>query len=132
MEKFANEVWVFIEQRSGKPADVSFELLSKGRKLAEVLKGALKSVVIGSEMKDVAQQTFQYGAKECLLVDHPELKDYKTVPYSRIMNELVSKHKPRVVLYGAKIYEAPQWGMLFFHNLTHIFVWSSPDQQPTR
>jgi len=101
MEKFANEVWVFIEQRSGKPADVSFELLSKGRKLAEVLKGALKSVVIGSEMKDVAQQTFQYGAKECLLVDHPELKDYKTVPYSRIMNELVSKHKPRVVLYGA-------------------------------
>ncbi len=72
MEKFANEVWIFIEQRSGKPADVSFELLSKGRKLAEALKGSLKSVVIGSEMKDVAQQTFQYGAEECLLVDHPD------------------------------------------------------------
>jgi len=101
MEKFSNEVWVFVEQRSGKPADVSFELLSKGRKLAEILKGTLKSVVIGSEMKKVAEQTFQYGAKECLLVDHPELKDYKTVPFSRIMNELVGKHVPRVVLYGA-------------------------------
>jgi len=101
MEKFSNEVWVFIEQRSGKPADVSFELLSKGRKLAEVLKGSLKSVVIGSSMKDVAQHTFQYGAKECLMVDHPELKEYKTMPYSRIMSDLVSKHKPRVVLYGA-------------------------------
>ena len=101
MEKFANEVWVFVEQRSGKAADVSFELLSKGRKLAEVLKGTLKSVVIGSEMKDIAGQTFKYGASECLLVDHSDLKDYKTVPYSRIMNELVSKHKPRVVLYGA-------------------------------
>ena len=101
MEKFANEVWVFVEQRSGKPADVSFELLSKGRKLAEIVKGTLKSVVIGSDMKKIAEQTFQYGAKECLMVDHPELKDYKTVPYSRIMNELVSKHVPRVVLYGA-------------------------------
>jgi len=101
MEKFANEVWVFVEQRSGKAADVSFELLSKGRKLAEVLKGTLKSVVIGSGMKEIAGQTFRYGASECLLIDHPELKDYKTVPYSRIMNELVSKNKPRVVLYGA-------------------------------
>ena len=101
MEKFSNEVWVFVEQRSGKPAEVSFELLSKGRKLAEILKGTLKAVVIGSEMQKVAQQTFQYGAKECLLVDHPELKDYKTVPYSRVMIELVSKYIPRVVLYGA-------------------------------
>lgn len=101
MEKFLNEVWVFVEQRSGKPAEVSFELLSKGRKLAEILKGTLKAVVIGSEMQKVARQTFQYGAKECLLVDHPELKDYKTGPYSRVMIELVSKYIPRVVLYGA-------------------------------
>ena len=101
MEKFSDEVWVFVEQRSGKPADVSFELLSKGRKLAEVLKGTLKSIVIGSDMKDVARSTFQYGAKECLMVDHPELKEYKTMPYSRIMSDLVSKQKPRVVLYGA-------------------------------
>jgi len=101
MEKFSNEVWVFVEQRSGKPAEVSFELLSKGRKLAEILNGTLKAVAIGSDMQKIAQQTFQYGAKECLLVDHPDLKDYKTVPYSRIMNELVSKYKPRIVLYGA-------------------------------
>ena len=101
MEKFSNEVWVFVEQRSGKPAEVSFELLSKGRKLAEILNGSLKAVAIGSDMQKIAQQTFQYGAKECLLVDHPDLKDYKTVPYSRIMSELVSEYKPRIVLYGA-------------------------------
>ena len=101
MEKFSNEVWVFVEQRSGKAADVSFELLSKGRKLAQILKGKLKAVVIGSDMHQIAQQTFRYGAKECLLVDHPDLKDYKTVPYSRILSELVSQYTPRVVLYGA-------------------------------
>ena len=42
MDKLSNEVWVFVEQNSGKPAEVSFELLSKGRKLADSLKGTLK------------------------------------------------------------------------------------------
>lgn len=101
MKKNSNEVWVFVEQRSGKVADVSFELISKGRKLAERLKGVLKAIVIGHEMKDVAKETFRFGAKEVLLIDHPELRVYKTLPYSRIINELVSKHQPRIVLYGA-------------------------------
>lgn len=99
--KESTEVWVFVEQRSGKPADVSFELLSKGRKLADSLKGVLKAVVIGHEMQEVAKETFRYGAKEVLLVDHLELKDYKTLPYSRVMNELVTTHRPRIVLFGA-------------------------------
>ncbi len=101
MKSNSNEVWVFVEQRSGKPAEVSFELLSKGRKLAEILKGSLKAVVIGNDMRSATRDMFRYGVKECLLIDHPELKDYKTVPYSRIMTELVDKHIPRIVLYGA-------------------------------
>jgi electron transfer flavoprotein alpha subunit len=103
MGKNIDEVWIFIEQRSGKAAEVSFELLSKGRKLADKLKGILKAVVIGSGIEAIAQETFRYGAKECLMIDHLELKDYKTVPYSRIMTDLVSKYKPRIVLYGATI-----------------------------
>lgn len=101
MNKKLDEVWVFVEQRSGKPAEVSFELLSKGRKLAESLQGVLKAVVIGHKMKDVARETFRYGAREVLLVDHPELKDYNTLPYSRLMSELVTEYQPRIVLYGA-------------------------------
>lgn len=103
MEKLSNEVWVFVEQRSGKAADVSLELLSKGRKLAESLKGSLKAVVIGHNMTEIADLTFKYGTKEVLLVDHAELKDYRTMPYSRIMNDLVSKHRPRIVLFGATV-----------------------------
>ncbi|OIO64990.1 MAG: electron transfer flavoprotein subunit alpha [Candidatus Marinimicrobia bacterium CG1_02_48_14] len=97
------DVWVFVEQRSGKPAEVSFELLSKGLKLAENLKGKLKSVVIGSDVKDIAKETFKYGAEEALVVDDPELHNYLTMPYSRILNELVEKHKPRIVLFGATV-----------------------------
>lgn len=99
--KNIHEVWVFIEQRSGKPADVSFELLSKGRKLAESLKGELKAVVIGHNMKDAAKETFRFGANEALLIDHPNLVNYNTIPYSRILSELIDKHQPRIVLFGA-------------------------------
>ncbi len=97
------DIWVFIEQRNGKPADVSFELLSKGQKLAENLKGKLKSVVIGSNVKAIAEETFKFGAEEALVIDNTELHNYLTMPYSRILNELVEKHKPRIVLFGATV-----------------------------
>jgi electron transfer flavoprotein alpha subunit len=94
------QVWVFIEQRDGEPADVSFELLSKGRKLAESLHGELKAVVIGHEMQSLAAETFRYGAQEVLLADHPDLRHYNTLPYSRILSQLVDEHQPRIVLFG--------------------------------
>jgi len=103
LETMNKDVWVFIEQRNGKPADVSFELLSKGRKLAETLNGSLKAVVIGYNVNNIIEETFKYGAEEVLTIDHPELEHYKTMPYSRILNELVEKHSPRVVLFGATI-----------------------------
>ncbi|AGA89298.1 electron transfer flavoprotein, alpha subunit [Thioflavicoccus mobilis 8321] len=95
------QVWVFVEQRDGKPADVSLELLSKGRKLAESLRGELKAVLIGHDVEDLAKELFGYGASEVLLADHPELKHYNTLPYSRLVSELVDEHQPRIVLFGA-------------------------------
>jgi electron transfer flavoprotein alpha subunit len=103
MNEFSNDVWVFVEQRDGKPADVSLELLSKGRKLADSMHGTLKSVVIGEAVKPLAIETFRYGADEAYVVDHKHLKNYSTLPYSRLLNELVERHKPRVVLFGATI-----------------------------
>lgn len=103
MEIQNKDVWVFIEQRNGKPADVSFELLSKGKKLAEKLNGSLKAVVIGNKIKQLAEETFKYGAVEVLVVDNPELEHYRTMPYSRILIELLETHKPRIILYGATI-----------------------------
>jgi electron transfer flavoprotein alpha subunit len=103
MSNTNKEVWVFIEQRDGKPADVSFELLCKGRKLADSIKGSLKAIVIGDGVKVIANECFKYGTDESVVIDHPELKHFRSMPYSRIMNELVSKHAPRIVLFGATI-----------------------------
>lgn len=103
MDDSSNDIWVFIEQHNGKHADVSFELLSKGRKLADTMKCRLKSVVVGHDVKSLAVETFRYGADESYVSDHAELRRYTTLPYSRILNELVDMHKPRVVLFGATI-----------------------------
>lgn len=103
MSKFSNEVWVFIEQRSGKPADVSFELLSKGRKLADNMNGILKSIIFGENISSIAEETFKFGVDESIVIDHPNLFSYRTMPYSRLMNELVKKFQPRIVLFGATV-----------------------------
>jgi electron transfer flavoprotein alpha subunit len=100
---FKNEVWVFIEQRGGKPADVSFELLCKGTKLAETMGGVLKAIIIGSDTDEIVKQTFTYGADETVVFDHPSLKNFRTIPYSRILQNLVQEHTPRIVLFGATI-----------------------------
>ncbi len=97
------DVWVFVEQRNGKPADVSFELLSKGRKLASSLNGKLKSVVIGSDVKSIAEETFKFGASEAFVIDNPTLEHYLTMPYSRILIDLIEANKPRIVLFGATV-----------------------------
>jgi electron transfer flavoprotein alpha subunit len=99
----SKDVWVFIEQRDGTPADVSLELLSKGRKLADAMGGKLKSVVLGEHARPVAVESFQYGADEAYLVEHSALRSYRTLPYARVMNDLVAKHQPRIVLFGATI-----------------------------
>lgn len=103
MNNVTKEVWVFIEQREGKAADVSFELLSKGRKLADSLNGKLKSIVIGNNVRNIAEDTFKFGADEALLIENEKLEHYKALPYSRILNELISENKPNIVLFGATV-----------------------------
>lgn len=103
MENVTKEVWVFIEQHEGITADVSLELLSKGRKLADKLNGVLKSVVLGHNVKNIAEDTFKYGVNSAIVIDHPALEKYRPLPYSRMLNKLVNENKPRIVLFGATV-----------------------------
>lgn len=102
-ESLSRDVWVFIEQRDGKPAEVSLELLCKGRKLAATLGGSLKAVVMAENALEIAQETARYGATEAIVVGHPALKHYRTLPYSRVLIGLIQEHQPRVVLFGATV-----------------------------
>ena len=101
--KFSNEVWVFVEQRDGKPADVSFELVCKAHKLAMNMNGKVKAVVIGDKAEGIAKETFCYGADEVLLIDHPSLRYFRTIPYGRVLTKLIEESIPRIVLFGATV-----------------------------
>jgi len=60
-------------------------------------------VVIGSNVKSLAEETFKFGVTEALVIDHPALEHFRTIPYSRVLTELVEIHKPRIVLFGATV-----------------------------
>ena len=94
-------VWVFIEQNEGKIADVSLELLGKARELADALDHEVAGLLFGKGVKNLAQTVIQHGADRVLLVDHPELELYRTLPYARVAIHLARGRKPEIFLIGA-------------------------------
>jgi electron transfer flavoprotein alpha subunit len=94
-------VWVFVEQTEGEPAKVSWELLGKGRELADTLKVPLSAVVVGDQVEGLCSEAFAYGAEQAYLVDAPVFRHYRTESYLRVMELLIEKYKPEVILMGA-------------------------------
>jgi len=94
-------VWVLLEQSYGEIADVSWELLGAGRKLADELGVDLAGILLGHQVKDKVNLAYEYGADKVFLVDHPVLKDYRTEPYSETLAMLIDKYKPEIVLMAA-------------------------------
>ena len=94
-------VWVFIEQEEGVIADVSLELLGKGRDLANRLGSQLWALLCGHQAEALAETVIHYGADRVLLADHPELEMYRTLPYTRVAIELIRARQPYIVLVGA-------------------------------
>ena len=96
-----NSVMVFIQQDDGKVAEVSIELLSKARDLANQLKTTVTGAFIGSGIKDEAAKLIPYGVDEIFLIEDKRLKHYTPMPYTKIMVDVIKKTKPQIVLYGA-------------------------------
>ncbi len=94
-------VWVFAEQKKGKVQSVVYELLGKGKELANDLGVELAAVLIGDGIEDQAQELFWRGADKVYLVEHAKLKNYQDEPYTNIIVELVKEFKPEIFLYGA-------------------------------
>ncbi|MBC8378777.1 MAG: electron transfer flavoprotein subunit alpha/FixB family protein [Planctomycetes bacterium] len=95
------QVWVFAEQHKGKLEETSLELLSKGRELADQLKVPLASILLGDNVSELCQRLAQYGSDKVYLAEHPLLEHYQTSSYAKVIDELIHKHKPQVVLFGA-------------------------------
>ncbi len=95
------DVWVYAEQEWGELSEIGLELLSKGRELAEKLNVKLCSVLVGGNVKKHADKLFEHGADTVYVCENDELEYYDTVKYAKVMEDLIKKYKPDVVLFGA-------------------------------
>jgi electron transfer flavoprotein alpha subunit len=93
-------VWVFAEQRDGKIKSVAFELLAKGRRLADDLKTELSAVCFGGPIEGV-DRLIAHGADKVYLVSSPELASNPEEIYTLQLIDLIKKYKPAIVLAGA-------------------------------
>jgi len=95
-------VWVFAEQEEDGLAEISLELLGAARVLAKKRGGAeVSAVLLGHDVRDLAEQLLLYGADRVFCADHPGLKRYLTLPYTRVVCELISRKKPESFLLPA-------------------------------
>jgi electron transfer flavoprotein alpha subunit len=96
-----NNIFVYCEVEEGMVADVSLELLTKGRSLANQLKCQLEAVVIGSGLAEVEKQILPYGADIVHIFDDSRLEPFTTAPHASILIKLFEEEKPQIALMGA-------------------------------
>ena len=99
--KMSKDIFVIAEQRDGKIQKVAIELIGEATKLAADLGEKVVAVVLGSDVKDRAQELIQSGADKVIVVEDPMLEKYATEPYAKALTEIIKAYEPNIVLYGA-------------------------------
>lgn len=95
-------VWTLAEQHNGALRGVSFELLSRGRALADKLETKLASLVIGAGVPDEAlEELIQRGADEVYVISHPKLEHFVCETYSKVITALVKMYNPEIIIAAA-------------------------------
>ncbi|MFQ6611603.1 MAG: electron transfer flavoprotein subunit alpha/FixB family protein [Fidelibacterota bacterium] len=92
---------VFIEIDHGSLAGVSLELVCKGLELANQLGVQLEAVIAGNNLNRFSAEIFSYGCDRLYTIDDDRLTFYETLPYTKILHQVIRKIKPQIVLFGA-------------------------------
>lgn len=96
-----NNIFVYCEIENGKVADVSLELLTKGRNLADQLGCQLEALAIGHNLAGIEAELGQYGADVVHVADDARLAPYRTLPHTTIVKAVFEVEKPQIALFGA-------------------------------
>ena len=94
-------VFVFAQQVDNVISNIAFELIGNGKELAKDLGVEVTAVLVGSDVKGLADQLAEYGADKVIVVDDPELKEYRTEPYTHAIASVIEEFKPEIFLIGA-------------------------------
>jgi len=98
-----NNLFVYLEIEEGTVAEVSLELLTKGRSLANQLNCKMEAIAAGANLDGIAQQVFPYGVDVLHIFHDERLSPYMTLPHTSILVELFKKEQPQICLMGATI-----------------------------
>jgi len=94
-----NGIFVLAEHRQGKIRDITFETLTKGRKIAEEISSGLTAVLLGKGVKEQAKTLSEY-AEKVLLVEDAKLENFNSEAYQKVLSSLINKHKPLLTMMG--------------------------------
>jgi electron transfer flavoprotein alpha subunit len=98
-----NNVFVYLEIEGTTVADVSLELLTKGRKLANQLGCQLEAVAAGSNLAGIEKQVLPFGVDKLHVFDAPGLSPYTSLPHSSVLINLFKEEQPQICLMGATV-----------------------------
>ena len=96
-----NNIFVYIEIEDGAIADVSLELLTKGRELAATLGVKLESVILGHNLEGIEKELAVYGADTVWVADDELFAPFRTLPHTSVLCGLIKAEQPQIVLFGA-------------------------------
>ena len=96
-----NNIFVYLEIEDGIVGDVSLELLTKGRSLADQQKCKLEAVAAGYQLDGIGAQVFPFGVDTLYLADDKRLAPYTTLPHTSLLVNLFKEEKPQIALMGA-------------------------------
>ena len=94
-------VFVFAQQVDNELSGIALELVGKGKDLAKDLGTEVTAVLVGSGVKALADTLGEYGADKVIVVDDPELAEYRTEPYAHALSSVINEFKPEIFLVGA-------------------------------
>ena len=94
-------VWVWAEQNGGRVDRTSFELLGRARGLADQLGQETAAVLVGGEVEPAAADLIAAGADRVFVAEDENLARYSTLPYARVLCDLIREYKPNIFLLGA-------------------------------
>ena len=95
------DVYVFAQQVDGEISGISYELLGKAKDLAADLGQKVVAVLLGYNVKGLADSLAEYGADKVIVVDDKELEVYRTEPYAHGLASVINEFKPEIMLVGA-------------------------------
>lgn len=94
-------VFIYAQQVDGEISPIAYELLGKAKDLAADLDTQVTAVLLGSNVKGLADFLAEYGADRVIVVDDPVLETYRTEPYAQALTAVINEYKPEIMLVGA-------------------------------